>query len=186
MHKFDPRESERLLSAERFISLQPEKLLRDAGLKEGAVFADIGCGPGFFTLPASLITGEDGKVYAIDTQDEMLAALRRRNPPKNVIVLKSEENSIPLKDKESDFTFLSSVLHEASEKLKFLSELKRITRKDGTLAVIEWKKVREDKGPPFEERISGEDSVLLLKEAGFRDIVLTSLNDSQYMITAKP
>lgn len=40
----------------------PEKTLKDIGLKEGKNFADIGCGYGFFTISAAKIVGESGNV----------------------------------------------------------------------------------------------------------------------------
>ena len=38
----------------------------------GMKIMDIGCGPGFFTLPMAELTGKDGLVIAVDIQDEML------------------------------------------------------------------------------------------------------------------
>ncbi|MHA1851871.1 MAG: class I SAM-dependent methyltransferase, partial [Candidatus Heimdallarchaeaceae archaeon] len=38
----------------------PKKILKAAHLKEGQIVLEIGCGPGFFTLPAAEIVGEKG------------------------------------------------------------------------------------------------------------------------------
>jgi ubiquinone/menaquinone biosynthesis C-methylase UbiE len=78
VHKFDPQNIERLLSKDRLGGNPPEDLLRDSGLSEGMVFADIGCGPGFFTFPAASIVSTSGKVYAVDLQQEMLDELKKR------------------------------------------------------------------------------------------------------------
>src|SRR5690242_10924468 len=59
-HKSDPREKEMLLSEERQAALQPGKLLRRLGLRSGDTLADVGSGPGFFTLPAAQIVGPEG------------------------------------------------------------------------------------------------------------------------------
>jgi len=45
----------------------PYKILERAGLKPGQNVLEVGCGPGFFTIPAAHIVGEEGKVYAVDT-----------------------------------------------------------------------------------------------------------------------
>ena len=45
----------------------PYKVLKAAGLKSGQKVLEVGCGPGFFTLPAARIVGNEGSVYAIDT-----------------------------------------------------------------------------------------------------------------------
>src|SRR3989338_4846375 len=109
-HKFDPQHIDRLLNADRFKEINPRELLASTGLKAGYVFADVGCGPGFFTLPAAEIVGTKGSVHAIDTQQEMLDALKKRNPPACVHIVKSGEQSIPLKDKEADMALLAYVL----------------------------------------------------------------------------
>jgi ubiquinone/menaquinone biosynthesis C-methylase UbiE len=87
MHKFDPKRIDILISEERKKELDPLKYLKEKGLKKGMTFADIGCGPGFFVFPASEIVGEKGKVYALDTQQEMLNELNKRRPSENVVVL---------------------------------------------------------------------------------------------------
>jgi len=44
----------------------PYRLLRAAGLKPGQTVLEVGCGPGFFTIPTARIVGEKGMVYAVD------------------------------------------------------------------------------------------------------------------------
>jgi len=47
--------------------LDPVKILQNAGLTEGQVYADFGCGTlGYFVLPATDLVGLGGKVYALD------------------------------------------------------------------------------------------------------------------------
>ena len=45
----------------------PYKILERAGLKSGQKVVEVGCGPGFFTIPAANIVGEEGFIYAVDT-----------------------------------------------------------------------------------------------------------------------
>lgn len=44
----------------------PYKLLKAAGLDEGQKVIEVGCGPGFLTIPAARIVGDEGLVYAVD------------------------------------------------------------------------------------------------------------------------
>lgn len=39
----------------------PEEVLKDIGLKSGFTFVDMGCGEGFFTIPAARIVGKGGE-----------------------------------------------------------------------------------------------------------------------------
>jgi len=41
----------------------PDVVLMEIGLKPDATFIDVGCGEGFFTLPAVRLVGEKGRVY---------------------------------------------------------------------------------------------------------------------------
>lgn len=183
-HKFEPGHVERLLSGQRHKDIAPEMVLREAGLKSGGSFADIGCGPGFFTLPAAHIVGEKGVVYAIDTEEKMLDRLRERMPPSNVMLIKSTESSFSVKGSAVDMAFLGYMLHEAEDRPRFLKEVKRIVKDEGSVVIIDWKKIREEKGPPLEERLTEDEVVCLLKAAGFEEVKAVSFNESHYKISA--
>jgi len=182
MHKFDPKRIDILISEERKKELDPLKYLKEKGLKKGMAFADIGCGPGFFVFPASDIVGEKGKVYALDTQQEMLNELNKRNPSKNVVALKSEETKLPVEDKAVDIALMVFVLHEVHHPVEFLKEVKRILKPTGRLIVIDWEKKVEEKGPPFEERVPKEKVKEIFQQAGFKKIEASSLNPSHYEV----
>ena len=185
MHKFDPARIELLLSPDREKDMAPEALLRGEGLKAGDSFADIGCGPGFFSIPASRIVGGSGHVYAIDAQEEMLEILKKRTPPGNCSLMRSGENSIPLDDGSADFALLAYVLHESENKTLFLKEVKRVIRGGGKLLILDWKKKREEEGPPVWERLPLKTVRELLRGAGFIGIKSSSLNPSHYKIVAQ-
>ncbi len=184
MHKFDPQRIERLISEERRSQIQPEAVLRDAGLKEGGYIADIGCGPGFFTIPASMIVGPGGLVYALDTQEEMLARLMSRGLPPNVIPKRSGEHSFPMDDNRLDFALIAYVLHETEDKALSIKEVKRVLKPGGIVLIIDWKKIKEEKGPPVEERLTEAECIGLLHRAGFSSIKGSSMNPSHYRIAA--
>lgn len=185
-HKFNLEHTDRLMSMEREKELSPEKILREAGLKPGQIFADIGAGAGFFTIPAARIIGQSAIAFAVDTQAEMLIDLRdRRNPPDNVVLLKSEEYEIPIGDFEADFTLLAYVLHETPDKARLLKEVRRVMRPGATLLLLDWVKKAEEKGPPLEERVSDKEARALVEEAGFDVVQLSPLNPSHYRIIAR-
>ena len=54
---FNPANKSKLDSPERYKILPPFKTLKIMCLKEDDIMIDIGCGTGYFTLPASEITG---------------------------------------------------------------------------------------------------------------------------------
>jgi ubiquinone/menaquinone biosynthesis C-methylase UbiE len=54
----------------------PEAILILIGLKRGFTFVDVGCGYGFFALPAAKLVGVNGKVYGLDANDEAIRKLK--------------------------------------------------------------------------------------------------------------
>ncbi|MGB9913382.1 MAG: class I SAM-dependent methyltransferase, partial [Candidatus Kapaibacteriota bacterium] len=103
---FDPEKKETLDTAERRKLLPPEEILLRSGLSEGTKIADVGCGTGYFSIPAAKIVGRSGKVFAIDISKEMLEELQNRLNPQeihNLEILQSQEYSIPLTDSAVDF-----------------------------------------------------------------------------------
>lgn len=52
----------------------PYRILRSF-IQNSMKVADIGCGPGFFTIPMAELVGETGRVHAYDVQQDMLDKL---------------------------------------------------------------------------------------------------------------
>jgi len=154
VHKFDPENRKKLNSKQRQEILPPAQILMDIGLGSHTVWADIGCGTGFFTIPLS---NEVKQVYALDIRTEMLSDLSESLTQlqiQNVKVLQSEESHFPLPDQLVDGILISLVLHEVEQPLEFFRELNRILQTGGRLAVIEWAKASTEMGPPLEHRLS--------------------------------
>ena len=64
--------------AERLLWQNPQDVLSRLNLKAGDVFMDIGCGDGFFALPAAMQVGSAGRVYGLDVSPEALANMQTR------------------------------------------------------------------------------------------------------------
>ena len=187
-HKFDPNKSHKLDSEERRKILPPEKTLKKCGLKPGDVAADIGCGTGYFTLPAARIVGEGGRVFAVDTSLRMLDELSRKMEGEelpNVEVVHSEEYRIPLEKGSCTFVLLSAVLHEVVNKRKFLCEVKELLRPEGTLAVLEWNTLKPEEGPPLKERIAVAELSQVLMDMGFSITGRRMLTSPVYSVSAR-
>ena len=183
-HRFDVRQRFRLLSEERQAALQPETLLRDLGLAEGMNLADIGCGPGFFTIPAARIVGEQGSVFAADIEGEMLSTVRSRASEAgltNVHIVKTNEREIPIAPGVCDIVLLAYIIHEVEHRASFLHRAARLLKPGGRLVILEWEKVEEPNGPPIEERLSPEDTVADAQAAGLLPVEARSITPTQYL-----
>jgi ubiquinone/menaquinone biosynthesis C-methylase UbiE len=58
--------------SDRRKTMDPERILAMAGLAPGMAFVDIGCGQGYFSIPAAHKAGPKGRVYGIDIDEEAL------------------------------------------------------------------------------------------------------------------
>ena len=182
MHKFDPKSIGKLDSPERRRELPPQETLERFGLRNigGATFLDIGCGIGYFTIPAAqILTG--GSVIGIDVCDEMLEhAWERSDELTNIDFRKSEEYSFPLEDTSVDFALMSNVLHEVEDKVKYLLEVKRVLKAEGELYIVEWDKREMEQGPPVEHRLSKDEVKSLCEKAGFNGFIEVEVSKKLY------
>ena len=71
-HKFNIDNKHKLDSPKWRELLPPSETLKKLELYDGAIAADIGCGIGYFTLPAAELVGSQGRVYALDVSEEIL------------------------------------------------------------------------------------------------------------------
>jgi ubiquinone/menaquinone biosynthesis C-methylase UbiE len=184
--KFDIRLRHELLSEEREASLHPDALLRRLGLSSGDTIADIGCGPGFFAIPAAEIVGESGLVLAADIQGEMLSAVRSRAAEHglaNIHVVKSSDKGIPIPDGSCDVVLMAFVLDEVEQRSSFLHRAATLLKPRGRLAVLEWEKEQQASGPPLVDRISPEELLADAYAAGLYLDEQRELNDEQYLCT---
>lgn len=173
-HKFDPAHRDRLHDPERRTWQDPEAILPALGLERGIAAADVGCGTGFFALPAAALVGPTGRVYAIDMQEPMLWTLLERLREagvENVLPVLSLEDLIPLPGDHVDFALLVNALHEVKGD-GALREVRRILRPGGSFGVVDWKKEPMDRGPPVAHRLSREEAEKRLARVGFRGEVV--------------
>lgn len=182
--KFDPQKKEELLSPERQKQLDVFQVTALIPIFPHHEIADVGCGPGFFTLPLAKHVF-DGKVYAVDVQQEMLDVVKERMERirlTNIEVVLSKESKLPLDDDSLDGALAAFVVHEAKNPKILLTEIKRCLRRGGWLAVIEWQKIETEDGPPVGERIDEAELRALSTEIGYRSIGKHILNNDQYML----
>jgi ubiquinone/menaquinone biosynthesis C-methylase UbiE len=183
--KYDPAMKHLLFAEDRMQRFDRYALLRSLGLKEGRVMADLGCGPGFFTLPAAELVGPSGKVYAVDVQQEMVDDLRSRLAAQditNVLVRRSSELEPSLPPRSVDLALLAFMLHEVDQRSQFLLAARRLLKPDGCVAVMEWEKVETPVGPPLETRITADEVIADATAAGLAVVEQRPLHEYHYLL----
>jgi ubiquinone/menaquinone biosynthesis C-methylase UbiE len=185
-HIFDVHKRQKLNSEERQKQLMPVETLKRLGYIEGATFADIGCGTGLFTFPASEIGGSSAIIYAVDISEEMLDDVRLHASQKgvaNIVTVQSEPYAFKLDDGAANFILICTVLHEIDDKARFIKEAKRLCKTGGKIAVIEFGETDTGFGPPMHMRIKRSDAAGMLTEAGFTGLETLDISEAYYAVT---
>lgn len=167
--KFNSAHMEILEDESRREILDVDKILDSVGSYVGKSVADVGCGPGYFSIPISKKIGPGGEVYAVDLEKAMLERLKENIVTQSGIhPILSKEESIPdVGEGSVDSCFMVNVLHEL-EGNQTLREAYRILRPGGHLILIDWKKIKMDFGPPYTIRISERDAKRRCADVGFK------------------
>ncbi|CAN5269725.1 class I SAM-dependent methyltransferase [soil metagenome] len=123
--------------------------IENMNLSPDAVVADIGAGTGYysFSIAAKI---PNGKVYAVDIQDEMITYLEENNASgdiKNVEVVKGSERSPNLPDNSIDLAIMVDVYHELEYPHEMLQAIKKSLKPDGKILLLEYRE--EDPSIPI-------------------------------------
>jgi ubiquinone/menaquinone biosynthesis C-methylase UbiE len=115
----------------------PYKILDTAGLKKGQKVVEVGCGPGFFTIPAAKIVGEGGHIYAIDINPRMAARVKEKiekQAIENVTVMCTNASNTDLVDESIDLVFLFGLPYVVGGLEEVIHGLHRVLKPGGNLS----------------------------------------------------
>lgn len=165
----------------------PEAILASIGVAEGMTVVDLGCGEGFFALPAARLVGPGGKVYAVDTNPEAVSRLRdqadREGLSQVLTEVKAAEQTI-LCEGCADLVFLGNNLHDFLDPVRVIRNGREMLSPSGCLVDLDWKPVRMGFGPPFEKRFSLEKAEGLIGSGGLRILSVREAGPYHYLIIA--
>lgn len=119
--------------------MPPEKTLQGAGIKPGQTVLEVGCGSGFFTLPAAKMIGGSGHLIAMDPLadfvDKVTGKVRDAGLD-NVEVIRHDALDTKLPAASIDAVLLFGVLPFPTLPLdRLLPEMHRVLKPEGVLAV---------------------------------------------------
>ncbi len=165
--------AERLMSKERREWQDPEEIIKRIGIRRGMIVADLACGPGFFTIPIARKVGKDGEVYAVDSDDRMLDHLRANLEKSRVAqgvvkAITADVSDTGIPSRSVDVALFANIVHDLDDVATFLREVKRIGKNDFTVVDIDWQKIHTEHGPPFEIRLTKEESIRILSRNGLK------------------
>jgi ubiquinone/menaquinone biosynthesis C-methylase UbiE len=135
------------------------------------VVCDLGCGNGFHALKLAKLVGEKGSVVGVDIQREMLALLDARakqDGVDNIKTVLSLPHDPKLDEASMDLILLVDVYHEFSHPEQMLAAMRRALKKDGRIALVEFRE--EDARVPIkpEHKMSKKQILKEFPASGFK------------------
>ena len=115
----------------------PYRLLEAAGLKPGQKVMEVGCGPGFFTIPAAKIVGKEGLIYAVDVHPLAIKRIKEKiekEQIKNIKPILTNASDTGLPDRSIDLAFIFGLQYVAGGLKNVISEMQRILKPGATLS----------------------------------------------------
>lgn len=179
---FEHKNWERLVSPEREERLSREKFFEIAKPLENEVWLDLGCGPGYFTLPLAEMVKT---VYALDISKEMLDICKMRASEldlNNIEYILSDSEKIDLPDNSVDNILMCNIYHEIDNRKNALKQLYKILKPSGNIYLIDWEYLEMEIGPPLDHRIKKELAIEEFNELKFSFISEYNIFEFEYFL----
>ena len=123
----------------RYRFFPPMKILSGTNIKPGQTVLELGCGTGFFTIPAAQLIGDRGSLTAMDVLQESVDLVSTKVQEanlRNVRVVKGNAMDTRLNAESFDTVLLFGLIPAPMLPLnKLLPEIYRVLKAEGSLSV---------------------------------------------------
>jgi ubiquinone/menaquinone biosynthesis C-methylase UbiE len=123
----------------RRFTMNAGRVLGRMGVREGLSVLEIGCGPGFFTVPAARMA-KGGTVYALDIYPMMTQKVEekvRKSGLRNVKTINCPASSTALPGQSIDLILCIDVLSDICDLDATLQEMHRVLKPAGLVSLYE-------------------------------------------------
>jgi ubiquinone/menaquinone biosynthesis C-methylase UbiE len=128
----------------------PTRLIQELDLKAGEVVADIGAGSGYISRRLARQVGQNGRVFAVDVQPEMLNLLTNRARAAgitNIAAVLGTATNVPLSRSSVDMAILVDVCHEFEFPYEMMGSICDALKPGGRVVLVEYRE--EDASVPI-------------------------------------
>ncbi|MDD9301679.1 MAG: methyltransferase domain-containing protein [Desulfobacter sp.] len=114
-------------------------------IQPGDTVIDLGCGPGYFSIDMAKMVGDDGRVFAVDIQEQMLSKVAHKSVLNNLTQVvrlhQCTQEEIGLDKKiKANFILAFYMVHETLDQERFFAQVKNLLHPQGSFLIVE---------PPF-------------------------------------
>lgn len=124
-----------------------DSIVKASGIKPESTVVDVGCGTGFLTQHVAKLTQNSGKIVGVDLSPSMLQVARdslaKLGLLESVEFRVGDAENLPLDDSFADAVVGNMVLHHCPRPKRAISEMTRVLREGGRLAIADLEKHNE-------------------------------------------
>ena len=124
-----------------------DSILKASDVKPGNTIVDVGCGTGFLTRRAALQTQGKGRIIGVDLSPSMLEKARDNLAELSLLdaveLRSGDAENIPVEDGFADAVVGNMILHHCPRPKRAISEMTRILKNGGRIAVADLEKHKE-------------------------------------------
>jgi ubiquinone/menaquinone biosynthesis C-methylase UbiE len=117
--------------------LDPPQNLVERYVSESQVVADLGCGPGYYTIALAESVGPNGKVYAVDSDEKAIRAVEKKAKNRGYDNIETHASSASdlnfIRDGAVDFVLAHGLLCSMApqQRESAVNEMRRILKPEG-------------------------------------------------------
>lgn len=181
--------AELLAGPERYSWQRPDRLLRLLSIREGEQVADLGAGMGYFSDVFSTMVGHSGKVFAVETDPELVDYLETRAAAHdfdNTIVVRGSETDPNLPEDALDLVLTVNTWHRFGDRRPMREAVRRALKPGGRFVVVDWHLGEIPIAPPVERRLPRGELIDEMVADGWVVTTNSRLLKYQYLLIFTP
>jgi cyclopropane fatty-acyl-phospholipid synthase-like methyltransferase len=147
--------------------------------------ADLGCGPGIISIALAKALSQ-GVVFAIDVEpgqlDRLNEHVRESALDDRVVPVLAVHDDPRLPRRSIDLLFIVDAYHHLDDRPRYLARLKTALKDGARVAVVDWQKREQPKGPPPSHTLARETVLEEMQAAGFKLLEEPTFLQYQYFL----